>query len=265
LTDKSECVRRNYMKAEKSNAQTTRPHLTGALEDYLETIFLLVREHRFARVRDIAKARNVKAGSVSPALKRLAELGLVNYVRREYVGLTDDGEREARRVLARHDLLTNFFAKVLKMPARAAEREACAMEHSLSNEGMDRLVRFFEFFSVCPDGPSKLLERFQHCSLVHEDVHTCEFECATRISRTARKGGKAMSVYDLKPGQQGRVSQVTAQGAIRQRLLDMGILPEVVVRMERVAPAGDPVWINLEGSQLALRRKEAESVLILGD
>jgi Fe2+ transport system protein FeoA len=71
-----------------------------------------------------------------------------------------------------------------------------------------------------------------------------------------------MSVSDLKPGQHGTIRQVDAKGAIRQRLLDMGLLPEAVLRVERVAPTGDPVWISLRGSQIALRRKEAQSVLI---
>ena len=71
--------------------------LTGALEDYLETIYELVRDHKFARVRDIAKARGVRAASVSPAMKRLSDLGLIRYVRREYIDLTEQGEEEARK------------------------------------------------------------------------------------------------------------------------------------------------------------------------
>ena len=51
-------------------------------------------------------------------------------------------------------------------------------------------------------------------------------------------------------------------GAIRQRLLDMGILPKHLVEVERVAPAGDPIWIRLEGYQLSLRRAEASSILV---
>ena len=232
--------------------------LTGALEDYIETIFLLVRDQGFARVRDIAKARRVKTGSVSPALKRLAELGLVRYVQREYVGLTDSGEREARRVLARHDLLARFFSEVLQMSPDAADREACVMEHGLSPEGMDRFVRFFEFLCVCPEW----LEKFHCCSMVQEDVSACEQMC--NGSAPKRKGieDNTASISDLKPGQQGKVRQVNARGAVRQRLLDMGLLPEVVIRLERVAPTGDPMWISLQGSQIALRCKEAESVLI---
>jgi DtxR family Mn-dependent transcriptional regulator len=49
-----------------------RHELSTALEDYLETIFELVRDQKFARVKDIAKARGVRSASVSPAMKRLA-------------------------------------------------------------------------------------------------------------------------------------------------------------------------------------------------
>ncbi len=71
-----------------------------------------------------------------------------------------------------------------------------------------------------------------------------------------------MSIASLKPGQSGRVRQVNCQGAVRQRLLDMGILPGVNLKLARVAPAGDPVWIQLQGYELALRKSEASQVLI---
>ena len=236
--------------------------LTDALEDYLETVFRLVSEHGFARVKEIATARNVKAGSVSPALKRLSEMGLVNYVRREYVTLTPEGEKEARRIYSRHRLLTRFFGKVLQMSPGAAEQEACAMEHSLSNEAMDRLVRFFEFLAACPNGSSDFLERFHGCSTVHDDVPTCPHPCTMEVKSTRREGDSTVSAYGLKPGEWGKVLQVNAQGSIRQRILDMGILPGARIELLRVAPTGDPIWIELDGTQLALRRPEAEAVLL---
>jgi len=42
----------------------------------------------------------------------------------------------------------------------------------------------------------------------------------------------------------------------------MGILPDARIDIERVAPAGDPIWIKLGGFQLSLRRKEAEVVMV---
>ena len=71
-----------------------------------------------------------------------------------------------------------------------------------------------------------------------------------------------MSVENLKPGTKGRVTRIEGDGAIRQRLLDMGILPDVLIEMERVSPVGDPVWIKLQGTQLSLRCTEAASIWI---
>jgi Mn-dependent DtxR family transcriptional regulator len=58
------------------------------------------------------------------------------------------GEKAGRRVFSRHRLLTRFFEEVLSMPAEAASEQACAMEHSLTDEAMVRMVRFFEFLGA---------------------------------------------------------------------------------------------------------------------
>ena len=148
------------MKLTMAMSPTSIPaEMSPALEDYIETIYLLVQEYGFARVRDIARARNVKAASVSIALRKLADLELVRYERREYIALTTNGEYAGRRVLARHRLLARFFGEVLGMPADAAGEQACAMEHSLTDDGMERLVRFLEFVDSRPS----IVERFRRC------------------------------------------------------------------------------------------------------
>ena len=235
--------------------------LSRALEDYLETIYLLAHERGYARVKDIASERDVRAASVSPALKRLAELGLVDYERREYVALTDEGTEQARRVLSRHQVLRRFFEEVLLMPAEAAEGEACAMEHSLSDAGMDRFVRFFEFLSACPQGEGSLVEAFHDCALAHPDA-TCHRACGRALAHEDGVPATQRSIADLSPGEQARITQVHARGAIRRRLLDMGFLPETRVEVERAAPGGDPIWLALDGYQVALRRAEAAKVLV---
>ncbi len=71
-----------------------------------------------------------------------------------------------------------------------------------------------------------------------------------------------MSLCDLKPGQQAVVTSVSAGGAVRRRLLDMGLLRRAKVSVDRFAPFGDPVWVRIGGTQLALRRQEAETVFV---
>jgi len=71
------------------------------------------------------------------------------------------------------------------------------------------------------------------------------------------------SVDRLRPGTRARVTAVNGLGAIRQRLLDMGVLPYTLIQVERRAPAGDPVWIRVDGTQVSLRRLEAATVLVV--
>lgn len=66
----------------------------------------------------------------------------------------------------------------------------------------------------------------------------------------------------LLPGDRARVHRVDGSGAVRQRLLDLGVLPAVDLVVQRVAPAGDPIWIGLGGTQLSLRRAEAATVIV---
>jgi len=235
------------------------PVLTPALEDYLETIYRLVGESGFARVKDIASARDVRPASVSPALKRLDTMGLVQYERREYVGLTPAGEQAARKIYARHQVLSRFLSTVLNLPQDVAERDACAAEHSLSPETLDRIVRLFEYLEVCPQS-TDMLDRFHHCSLVQPEADPCLHSCPALENQS--KGTPFMSLADLQPGQRGRVRQVESQGAVRQRLLDMGILPDAHIELARIAPAGDPIWIKLQGYELALRKSEAAMIMV---
>lgn len=235
--------------------------LTPSLEDYLETIYEVTRQRSVARVRDIASARNVKASSVTPAMKRLAGMNLVSYVQREYIELTPEGERQARRILARHRILTRFFTDVLKMPSDAAEADACTIEHVISPDAIDRLVRLFEFVQACPEGRHDFLERFHRCPLFDSTAPDCGRQCQSRVEPLDTES-LAHTVFDMKPGARAEVIRVDAKGGVRQRLLDMGMLPGSVVEFERSAPGGDPVWIKLQGGQIALRRREAESIRV---
>ncbi len=67
---------------------------------------------------------------------------------------------------------------------------------------------------------------------------------------------------DLKKGMRARVVQVTAGGAVVERLLDMGLTPGAEIRVTKVAPLGDPVEIDLRGYRLCLRRQESDAFLL---
>lgn len=66
-----------------------------------------------------------------------------------------------------------------------------------------------------------------------------------------------MTMADLKIGQTGTISTVGGEGALRLRLLDMGLIPGTRVKLEKVAPMGDPIQIQVRGYELTLRLEDA--------
>ncbi len=134
--------------------------LSESLEDYIEIIFNLIEAHKIARVRDIAKAKDVKMSSVVSALKRLDQAGLVNYEAREFVELTETGSDLASRLLKRHKFLTRFLVDVLSVDPDTAEHDACQMEHAISPETMHRLYEFAEYLQGQTNGLGELIKGY---------------------------------------------------------------------------------------------------------
>ena len=63
-----------------------------------------------------------------------------------------------------------------------------------------------------------------------------------------------MTLKDLSPGQQGKVASISTTGAMKRRIMDMGVTPGVVVKVIKVAPLGDPIEVNVRGYELSLRK-----------
>ena len=65
-----------------------------------------------------------------------------------------------------------------------------------------------------------------------------------------------------KAGESGRVLSVAGEGALRQRILDMGLTKGAVVTIRKVAPLGDPLEITVRGYELSLRKREAACIVV---
>lgn len=119
--------------------------ISASLEDYLETIYWLMREHRVARSKDIAERLGVTKSSVTGALRQLTSSGYVNYAPYSFVTLTEEGERLAQTIAKRHRVLGEFLHRVLGIEAGMADANACRIEHAIDGEVLDRLTAFIHF------------------------------------------------------------------------------------------------------------------------
>ncbi len=241
------------------------PQLTNALEDYLETIFEFIHKQGFVRVKDIVKARGVKAGSVSPAMKRLDEMGLIEYERREYIKLTSEGESRAREIFSRHKILTRFFHEILKMDEEEATKNACAMEHSLTEVAKDHLVLFMEYMLNCPHGHMEHWERFHNRKHSEGGILDCEEhkhrECLF-CTHSADLPGGHLHLSELKPGQRGKILIIEGGEEERRSLLNMGVIPGSEVEVLHYHPGKEFTELAFKDMKLRFPTALGKEVLV---
>ncbi|WGV98861.1 FeoA family protein [Vibrio sp. YMD68] len=71
-----------------------------------------------------------------------------------------------------------------------------------------------------------------------------------------------IQLSELKPGEKGVILSHHAEGVVRQRLLDLGLIPEMELELVRYAPMGDPLEIRVGLTNVVIRVKEAETVIV---
>lgn len=69
-----------------------------------------------------------------------------------------------------------------------------------------------------------------------------------------------MTLDKLPLGQEAVITAVGGEGALRCRLLDMGLIPKTKVRIEKIAPLGDPLELRVRGYSLSLRKEDAGKI-----
>lgn len=69
-----------------------------------------------------------------------------------------------------------------------------------------------------------------------------------------------MTLGEVKIGQTVKVTKLSGEGAVKRRIMDMGITKGVEVSVRKVAPLGDPIEITVRGYELSLRKEDAEKI-----
>ncbi|MBL7076082.1 MAG: metal-dependent transcriptional regulator [Kiritimatiellae bacterium] len=137
---------------------TTALELSASLEDYLEAIYQVIAERGEARAKDIADRLSVAASSVTNALQGLVKRDLINHEPYDLITLTNEGERVARDVVHRHEVLANFFTEVLSVDEKTATDCACKMEHIVGDVILERLIAYIEYNRQSGNGNATWVE-----------------------------------------------------------------------------------------------------------
>lgn len=118
--------------------------ITASSEDYLEAIYYLNQKQGLVRVTDVADELSVSKPSVNRAIKKLISEELVVHETYSEIKLTEKGFIEAKNVTRVHGILKNFLIDILGVDIEIAEKEACAMEHSICEETVNKLAEYID-------------------------------------------------------------------------------------------------------------------------
>ena len=128
------------MKRETRKGCLVTMKIHKSAEDYLEMVLRLREEKGYVRSVDVAAGLSVSKPSVSVAMKHLREDGYITMGKDNYISLTDAGMAVAQRVYDRHKALAEILVRIGVEPD-VAQEDACRMEHDISTQTYDAIVR----------------------------------------------------------------------------------------------------------------------------
>ncbi|WMM26405.1 iron dependent repressor, metal binding and dimerization domain protein [Tissierella sp. MB52-C2] len=131
-----------------------KTNLTPALEDYLEMIYRNTLVESYIRINTLAKLLNVRDSSASKMVKKLGELGLVNYEKYGIITLTEAGKNEGEFLLNRHNIIEQFLYFIGCEDNTLLQTEM--IEHYISTSTIENIEILYNFFYDNRD----ILERY---------------------------------------------------------------------------------------------------------
>jgi DtxR family Mn-dependent transcriptional regulator len=232
--------------------------MSASTEEYLEALYSLTQDGKAATTSDISRHLNIAAASVTEMLKKLAESGYVNYSPYQGVTLTAQGLALAAKMARKHRLLERFLHDMLHIGTDKVHAQACAMEHSLTDETERALCRRLKAPAKCPDD-AKVIPA---CDLEFDNCGECQKWAGENLQDIGRRKRSVVSIASLKEHQEGTIAFIRGDNRAICRLMDMGLTPGTKIAVNRIAPMHGPVEIAVRGSRLALGDKIACNVFV---
>ena len=232
--------------------------MSASTEEYLEALYTLTQNKSPASTTDISKRLKIAPASVTGMLKKLADNGYVNYTPHQGATLTPKGFELAERMARKHRLLERFLHDILHIGNDKVHDEACAMEHSLSDETERAICQTLEAPGRCPDDEKVI----PPCNLGFTDCEECKKWEGGNLEEIGKRKNNIVPIVSLKARQEGKVAFIRGDKKALHRLLDLGLTPGTRIRISRIAPLKGPIEIAVRNSKLALGDEIACNIFV---
>jgi DtxR family Mn-dependent transcriptional regulator len=211
--------------------------LSGAVQDYLKTIYTLQEQGGAVSTSALAEAMGVAAASATGMVKKLAGLKLARHSPYQGVILTKAGEKMALEVIRHHRLLELYLAEALGYSWDKVHEEAERLEHVISEEFEEKIFEALGRPTRDPHG---------------DPIPTKD---GTLVA------GSHERLSDLEPGATGVIRRVSDRNAEMLRYLALrGLVPDATVQVVEKAPFNGPITVKTGEAAHVLGRDLASHI-----
>jgi len=213
--------------------------LSQSVEDYLKAIYKLQSPEKEATTSSISNALDVSSASATNMVKRLAEMGLVDYESYKGAKLTDAGRNVALEIIRHHRLLELYLLEVMGYSWDEVHDEAEKLEHHISERFEDKIAELLDDPTHDPHGdpiPTKdgIMPELDEWSLAKANIH-----------------------------QAYMIARVKDQDPERLRYLEKeGLLPGARVEVKKREPFDGPVILLVEDHEKVIGHDLASTIFI---
>ena len=202
------------------------------IEEYLEVLYKFGSKDSYVSTTTLSRELGIAPGSVTQMLKKLEDIGYIDYVPYKGASLSDEGSKIAQKITRKHRILERFLKDVLKIKDENLHAQACEMEHSLSDDACD-----FDFANCddCVNNQSDI-----------EDIGVREFNL--------------LSISQLTSGEEGEVLFIRGGDSSLSDAMDAGIAIGSRIRISDSESSDYNVFID--DSQIEVSRDLANNIFV---
>jgi DtxR family transcriptional regulator, Mn-dependent transcriptional regulator len=231
--------------------------MSNSTQEYLEALYTLTKDGKTAGTSELSRKLNISAASVTEMLKKLADMGYINYSRYQGVTLSPKGFKLAEKMTRKHRLLERFLHDVLRIDNEKVHHEACEMEHALSDSTERAMCQNLKSPDKCPDDEQII----PACNLGFSSCAECQ-DWNDDLEKVGPRKVNVISLSELKEKQEAPIAFIRGDKKALHRLTELGLTPGTKIKVSRIAPLKGPLEIVVRGSRLALGDEIACNVFV---
>ena len=205
-------------------------------QNLLKAIYEMEVLNGKARLTDVATKLEFSKSRANQEVKKLRSMGLVAEGKYEPLQLTKFGKFEAKKVVFTHQLIKTFLIRIFNIEENIAEKDACAIEHVISEETTQAILKQLE----------KITNSIGEFNLKEAEEYLT----------------KKRKLSELKMNQKAKILKIQGGREMKRRLMEMGVIKGEIIQLVGVAPFGDPLEFAINDFKLFLRLKKTNNITV---